>query len=183
MLDQTYGGNIVNTPHEHVSDVKRASFWISQIFIIIATVAGVFLAASQGLKQALQFDSIKSEQSNYYLRKSLQNELADNVGYVREFIDKVNKRIQKPALELETFVWNSMTYSPNALETPSELLREAQKFYHRANDIMTTPHFNDQIKAQNLGELADHMEKDVLPLFQADTDVLKRNLAAKNIEV
>ncbi len=32
------------------NDVRRAGFWISQLVIIIATVGGVYLAASQGLK-------------------------------------------------------------------------------------------------------------------------------------
>ncbi|MCC8179779.1 MAG: hypothetical protein LIP23_02565 [Planctomycetes bacterium] len=165
------------------SDVKRVSFWVSQLFIIVATVLGVYLAATQGLKQALQFDAIKGEQNNYYLRKSLQNELADNVGYIREYIGKVDKRIQKPSLDLETFVWNSMTYSSTALEMPSTLLREAQKFYHRANDIMNTPHFNDMNKAKALGELADHVEKSVLPLFEADTEELRKRLQGKNVGV
>lgn len=183
MLDNNYGSTVMssNNQPQQQSDVKKASFWISQLFIIVATVAGVFLAASQGLRQALQFDGIKSEQNNYYLRKSLQNELSDNVGYIREYVGKVNNRVQKPALNLETFVWNSMTYSSTALETPSDLLREAQKFYHQARDIMETPHFNDMNKAKNLGELADHIEKNVLPKFQSDTDRLKKSLGEKGI--
>lgn len=163
--------------------VKTASFWISQMVIIIATVAGVFLAASQGLKQAIQFDSIRSEQNNYYLRKSLQNELADNVGYIREYQEKVKQRVVKPALNLETFVWTSMTYSSTSLETPSNMLREAQKFYHQAEEIMANPHFNDVNRAKGLGDLADHVEKAVLPLFEENLDRLGRALKAKGIDV
>lgn len=183
MLENNNYGSSIMTGTQERSDVKKASFWISQIFIIIATVCGVFLAASQGLKQAIQFDAMKGEQNNYYMRKSLQNELADNVGYIREFMDKVEKKIQKPALNLETFVWNNMTYSSTALETPSDLLREAQKFYHKAKDIMETPHFNDTNKAKALGELADHIEKNVLPRFEEDTQQLRRALNAKNVNV
>ncbi len=165
------------------TDVRRASFWISQIVIIIATVCGVFLAASQGLKQAIQFDNIRSQQNNYYLRKSLQNELSDNVGYIREYQNKVKQRVVKPDLKLETFVWNSMTYSPASLETPSDLLREAQKFYHTAADIMANPHFNDMNRSQALGELADHIEQDVLLKFDMDTNKLKTNLKNNGIDI
>lgn len=171
-----------NTGSER-SDVKKASFWVSQIVIIIATVGGVYLAASQGLKQAIQFDAIRSEQNNFYLRTSLKNELADNVGYIRDYITKVNNRVVKPTLNLETFVWTSMTYSTSSLETPSGLLREAQKFYHTAADIMANPHFNDMNRAKELGELADHIEKEVLPQFENDADRLRDNLKQKGVDV
>ncbi|MCD8139647.1 MAG: hypothetical protein LUE17_07700 [Planctomycetaceae bacterium] len=164
-------------------EVRSAAFWISQIVIIIATVGGVYLAASQGLRQAMQFDTIKSLQNNYYLRKSLQNELSDNVGYMRDYIGKVGQRVVNPSLNLETFVWNSMTYSPTALETPSDLLREAQKFYHSAADIMANPHWNDANRAKALGELADHIEKEVLPRFEASGAELQSRLKQMGVEV
>lgn len=165
------------------SDVQKAGFWISQAVVIIATVCGVYLAASQGLKQALQFDAIKSEQNNYYLRKSLQNELSDNVGYIREYMDKVSKRLVKPPLNLETFVWNSMTYSPASLETPPELLREAQKFYHSAGEIMANPNFNDVNRSNALKEIAEHMEKNVIPAFDKYLEEGKKILKSKGVDV
>lgn len=164
------------------NNVRDAAFWISQLVIIAATVGGVYLAASQGLRQAVQFDAIKSLQNNYYLRTSLRNELADNVGYMREYVAKVEQRVVKPALNLETFVWNSMTYSPTALETPPGLLREAQKFYHAAAEIMANPHWNDVNRAKALGELADRVEKEVLPEFDADADRLRSELKRRNVE-
>ena len=181
MLDNTFQGGFMVSNSER-SDVKKASFWVSQLVIIIATVGGVYLAASQGLKQAIQFDSIRSEQNNYYLRKSLQNELGDNVGYIRDYINKVNQRVANPTLDLETFVWNSMTYSSTALETPSDLLRDAQRFYHQVDEIMkgaaAVP-----VKNKALEDLAKRIESEVLPKFEADTKRIKDRLAAKNIDV
>lgn len=176
-----YQGGIMSATNR--SEVRRASFWVSQAVIIIATVGGVYLAASQGLKQAMQFDTIKSMQNNYYLRKSLQNELTDNVGYMREYVEKVGQRVVKPPLNLETFVWNSMTYSSTALETPSDLLREAQKFYHTADDIMNNPNWNDGLRAKALGELADHIEKNVLPSFEKSTADIRAELKRRGIDV
>ena len=169
--------------NDNTSEIKKPSFWISQACIIAATVVGVFLAANQGFKQAMLFDTIKTTQNNYYLRKSLQNELAANVGYIREFMAKVENRIDKPELVLETFVWSSMTYSSTSLETPSDLLREAQQFYRQANEIMNTPYFNNSVKAKNLGELADHIEKDVLPRFETNTEDLRKDLESKGSDV
>ena len=168
---------------DNQSEVKKASFWISQFCVIAATVIGVFLAASQGFEQAIQFDNIKSEKNNYYLRKSLQHELTDNVALIREFMGKVERRVVKPELVLETFVWRSMVYSPTALETPSPLLREAKQFYAKAADIMRTDYFNDIMKAKTLGELADHVEKNVLPKFEADTAAIRKGLQARKMDV
>jgi hypothetical protein len=183
MIDSNYFGGVMSSNITPQSEAKKVTFWISQIVIIIATVGGVYLAASQGLKQAMQFDAIKSVQNNYYLRKSLQNEMADNVGYMREYIGKVNQRVVKPPFNLETFVWNSMTYSSTSLETPSDLLREAQKFYRQAAEIMANPNWQDRDRAKAMGELADRIEKEVLPRFEADTKKLRDNLKVKNIDV
>lgn len=130
---RNHAGNIGGRmSSEKVSEVKKASFWVSHLFIIAATIVGVFLAANEGLKQAMIFDDIRSAKNNYYLRKSLQGELADNIAYIKEFIAKVDRRVDKPELALETFVWKNMAFSSATLETPSELLREAKQFYRKA---------------------------------------------------
>ena len=165
------------------SEVKKASFWISQVSIIIATVLGVFLAASQGFEQAIRFDNVKAEKNNYYLRKSLQDEITDNVAHIRAFITKVEQRIDKPEMVLETFVWRSMTYSSTALETPSDLLRDAKQFYRQVDEIMNTSYFSNQMKAKALGELAASVEKNVLPKFEADTSAIRKSLQDRNLDV
>ena len=161
---------------ENVSEVKKASFWVSHLFIILATVIGVFLAANQGLKQAILFDDVRCAKNNYYLRKSLQSELADNVGYIKEFIAKVERRVDKPELVLESFVWKNMAFSSATLETPSELLREAKLFYRKAEEIMNTPYYNNYNKAEFLGELAKHVEEQVLPKFDEDAATLRKKI-------
>lgn len=165
------------------SEIKKASFWVSQLFIIAATVLGVYLAANQGFEQAILFDNIKGEKTNYYLRKSLQHELTDNVSYIREFIAKVENRIDKPELVLETFIWRSIASSSATLETPSDLLREAKLFYRKADEIMKTPYFNNMMKAKALADLAAHTEKTVIPMFEADTNAIRKMLQAKQIEL
>ena len=168
---------------EHISEIKKPSFWIGHLFIILATVIGVFLAANEGLKQAVLFDDIRSAKNNYYLRKSLQSELADNVGYIREFIAKVENRVDKPELVLESFVWKNMSFSGSTLETPSELLREAKQFYRRAGEIMDTPYYNNYNKAAFLGELAKHVEDKVLPMFEENTAALRKSIKERGADV
>ena len=162
-------------------DLRSPSFWIGHLVIIVATVVGVYLAANQGFKLAMEVDVVKGEKNNYYLRSSLKHELAANVGYVREYIAKVQNQTADPVLQLETFVWRTMTYSPSTLETPPELLREAQKFYHRVDEIMGTSFYNLQAKARHLGELADHVEQKVLPRLEENIAGVKRWLDERNV--
>ncbi|MAK91028.1 MAG: hypothetical protein CMI13_07325, partial [Oleibacter sp.] len=101
---------LANADH---SDLKTSSFWISQIFMIIATVAGVYLAAQAGLQQAIEFDNLTSTESNYYLRQSLYDEVDANVSLLRTYNKEFFSRpLQKNELEKNTpalrrFVWES----------------------------------------------------------------------------
>ena len=166
-----------------MSDLKQASFWVGQLCIIVATVLGVFLAASQGFKQAMMFDDATTTQSNYYLRKSLSGELAANLGHIEVFADKVARQVDKPELVLDTFVWESMTYSRNALETPSDLLAEAQNFYRTVNEIMTTSYYNNTKRVELLRELSAHIKDNVLPRFERDMEGLRQKLGGYNLQV
>lgn len=168
-------------------EVRKLSFWVSQIFILIATVLGVFLAANQGFKQALVFENIQSNKSNYYLRMSLQQELSDNVTLIKEYIADVNAGNSKQApLNLYTFVWDSMRYSSATLETPSGLLRDSQHFYRQVND--THEKIANNVYAVSYGtkklqEVVEHMEKTVLPQFSADTDRIRSDLKTLGVDI
>lgn len=167
----------------NTEEAKKLSFWISQIFIIAATVLGVYLASSQGFKQALAYEGIQSDKNNYYLRKSLQNELTDNLVLVKDYMDKIEKGSiadRKSAFRLDTFVWESMKYSSATLETPSDLLKESRRFYREVNDIHQRVVSNDYGVKQAvklLQALVDNMEQNVLPKFETDTAALKTKLA------
>lgn len=78
---------MVNQPIES-SEVKKPSFWISQIFILMATILGVYLAATQGFKQAVQFEHIMGQKSTYYLQSSIKNELSLNITATEQFLEK-----------------------------------------------------------------------------------------------
>ena len=170
-------------------ETKKLSFWISQIFILAATVMGVYLASSQGFKQALAYGDIQAARNNYYLRKSLQSELADNIPLVREYMTKVEKgnlADRKTPFALDTFVWESMKNSSSTLETPPELLRESRKFYRGIAELqqkIADSTYSGKVGAQKLGELTDNLEQNVLPKFTADLDTLRKWLRERGVEV
>lgn len=171
-------------------EISNLSFWISQISMIIATVLGVYLAAQQGLQQAVLFEQIQSDKNNYYLRQSLQHELSDNLILVEKYTDQIKDisvhAIKRYALVLDTFVWESMKFSPATLETPSNLLSESRKFYREVNDIhgkIQTNFYSAHYGTKLLLEQVEHMRTAVLPRFEADTNQLKQALAQQDVKV
>ncbi|MBU2072507.1 MAG: hypothetical protein KKE08_02805 [Gammaproteobacteria bacterium] len=171
-------------------EISNLSFWVSQISMIVATVLGVYLAAQQGLQQAVTFEQIQSDKSNYYLRKSLQHELSDNLQLIQQYTEQIKgagaHNIKRFGLQLDTFVWESMKFSPATLETPSVLLSESRKFYREVNDIhlkIQSSFYSSHHGSKLLLAQVAHMQKQVLPLFETDTHQLKQALAQQNVEV
>ncbi|MDP4537649.1 hypothetical protein Q3O60_15795 [Alkalimonas collagenimarina] len=172
-------------------EVSTLSFWISQIFMIIATVLGVYLAGQQGLAQAVNFEQIQSDKNNYYLRKSLQFELEDNVKLVQAYIDALGDTCSRPAaqcfqLELEQFIWESMKFSTATLETPPELLHEARSFYRKVLSIhnnVIQEVYGRAYAAGLMRQQTEHMQHVVLPMFTQDLSELKQLLRANKVEV
>lgn len=168
---------------------KKFSFWISQFFILLATVLGVYLASSQGFKQALAYGNIQGDRANYYLRKSLQGEIADNLELVREYMKRLkggSLADRKAPFRLDTFVWENMKYSSATLETPPELLRESRVFYRGIADLqekIANNTYSADKGIEKLQELVKHMEVDVFPKFADDTAALQKSLQERGVRV
>lgn len=170
-------------------ETKKLSFWVSQLFILLATVVGVYLASSQGFKQALAYGEVQSARTNYYLRKSLRNEIADNLVVIENYMENVGSgspSARQAPLNLDTFVWDCLKASSNTLETPSELLRESRKFYRGVEDVhqkIANQTFAVGYGKQQLQTLVDHMKKEVLPEFDKDLSSLQNYLKGNGIQV
>lgn len=179
----------VNTA-ESSSEVKKASFWISQIFILIATVLGVYLAATQGFKQAVQFDHIMGQKNTYYLQVSLKNELEHNIAATEQFLEKTKNSKDQWAvypLELSTFIWNNMQISPTALELQPNILANTERFMTsapKAYQKATTGDQSQRAKAiQQLTELVTSSKDSLLPALDKNIQQLEQSLQKANISL
>ncbi|GAA3965079.1 hypothetical protein [Allohahella marinimesophila] len=171
-------------------DLQKSGFWVSQVFVVLATIIGVYLAANAGLEQAIRFDSIIAKEHNYYLRASLHDELQDNArelrGYVKDVLGRnpANLKDQHPALS--QFVWETMRFSPATLETPSLFLTEGRRFYADTASIIekVENHFyGATYAAKLLTELLDRMEQDTLPKLKANYQALGESLKADGVQI
>jgi hypothetical protein len=172
------------------SEVRKASFWISQLCVIIATVLGVYLAATQGLKQAVAFDDIRSDKNNCYLRISLRTEMASNVEVVKAYIAKIRKNdslsARRSALPLQMFVWDNMKFSSNTLETPSELLNGNIEFLRIINHLygeLSSSGITTETGLKRMEEAIEKLEKEIFPKFDASIDQLRASLEKRNIKI
>lgn len=175
--------------NKSVDEVKKASFWVSQLFILLATVMGVYLASSQGFKQAMAYGNLQSARTNYYLRKSLRSEIADNLPLVRDYMKRLETGglpARKAGFSLDTFVWESMKNSPATMETPPELLQESRKFYRGVDELqakIADNTYSVKVGTDRITELVDRMEKNVLPLFDADIAKVSKYLRDNGMAV
>ena len=167
---------------------KKMSFWISQLFILAATVLGVYLAANMGFKQAIAYGELQSARNNYFLRQSIRDEVVRNIPLVRAYMDGMasgpNARSQP--IDLDTFVWDCMANSSQTLETPPELLSGSRAFYldiAATHKLIAANTISANVGKERLSAALDHMEKNILPAFEADLQALKSHLKANNITV
>lgn len=174
------------------NDLGKSGFWIAQLFVVAATIIGVYLAAHAGLKQAIVFDSLTSQESSYYLRKSLHDELSDNVAALRAYSDDVLSR-SPPQSELENnrpvlsrFVWETMRYSPNTFEIPSPFLTGARRFHLKADEIVRKAErrvYGAGYASEQLTALLDDAERGLLPSLRENYEALATDLATQGVDV
>ncbi|XKM13156.1 hypothetical protein RCS94_08995 [Orbaceae bacterium ac157xtp] len=169
-----------NNKIAETSEIKKASFWVSQLFILLATVVGVFLAANQGFQQAVQFENMNSYKENYYLQKSLEFELTDNIVILKNYINKMKDPsyfgAREEPLDFYSLIRDNMRYSQTTLGTPPELLRDTQRFYREVQKLHTLiakGNLNTVTGSQKLQVEIDHVEQVLIPALQKSTADIK----------
>ena len=131
------------------SDLVKSGFWVGQIFMVLATVVGVFLAAQEGLSQAIKFENLNSTEKNFYLQHALADELSDNIITLDKYTTLLQENtpfdLKAHHPMFDRFVWESMKYSSNALETPSKILSAIRRYNNETAVLIK------KIEARQLG--------------------------------
>ncbi|WP_235605712.1 hypothetical protein [Salinivibrio sharmensis] len=173
-------------------ELKNTGFWLSQLFMIISTIVGVYLAAQSGLEQALTFDAYSKMEDNYYLRQSLHAELADNADAIEAYADEFLIR-SRPLQEIKNFrppldryVWETMKYNPTTLETPSSLITQARRFYSHSDNLMDRAErraLGANYAGKQLKQLVKKLREQTLPELKRSAEHLKKELSEKGVEI
>jgi cytochrome bd-type quinol oxidase subunit 1 len=80
-------------------EIKTISFWIAQVFIIVSTIIGVYLAAQSGLTQALKFDAygkMHKAASRAYASKHAAIKLEQGLAKIEQVLPLLQTSSNKP---------------------------------------------------------------------------------------
>lgn len=126
----------------NVTSSRNREFWYGHLVVLIATVLAVYLAASTGLKTAIEFELIKGDRDGYYMRTALLAEVNDNVekmeswgkeyrgGQARKFMG------QPEDFQLDNFIWMAMRDNPATFEVPGDILTGIRRYYAESNTTL-----------------------------------------------
>lgn len=130
-----------------MSELRSLSYWVGHLMVIVATVLGVYLAATAGFNQALKLDLLQSDRGTYYVAESLYQELkfnnANMEGYVERTKDKNSVFKEHIAgIRLNEFIFNTAQESESTFEIEPKLLSEVSNYYFSTGSAIDTYYQN-----------------------------------------
>ena len=115
------------------SDLINPAYWVGHFFAVIATIVGVYLAASVGFKKAVELELLRADRGTYYLAQSLLSQTQSNIENFEVTIEKTEgQNIIKGEVEkmhLNDFVFESAKFSDSTFEIDPQVLTEISQFY------------------------------------------------------
>lgn len=178
--------------HERLVEQKsqQREFWIGQMLVILSTIMGVYLAAHEGFKVAIDFEMVRSDIDGYYLRKSMRDELKDNIQNVKEFAHYYRDPQHtyregdghKPALSL--YVWGAMLYNPETTEIPSHILTAVRRYYTRSEQLLEGFKRGTQVPySEKLLEETLLIESETLKMIDEDLVGLQESIKSYDVDI
>lgn len=168
---------------------KTTEFWLSHMIVLVGTVLGVYLAASAGLKSAVQFELIKSDRDSFYLQSSLRDEISDNLKTMTEWGTAYRSgkagqfRKKRDEYQLNLYVWETMRFQGGTFEVPSAVLSATRRYYQTANNTLDKM-ASGKPAAKEVAALLEEtkrMQAEVLPQLEAELEKLKARSAENGV--
>ena len=169
---------------------KNPEFVFAQVCMIGATVAGVYLASSQGLKAAIEFQIVESDRSSYFQQTAITHEFRSNTEELEEYIElwqKPNTIVVDGYLpSFDTFIWETSTESEGTFEISPPLLLGMVEFHREVNGAIRS-RLDEKISREDMMEALvaqrDKMRETVLPGLERSRDDLRAKLGRYDISV
>ena len=169
---------------------KNPEFIVTQLAMVLATVAGVYLASSEGLKAAIQFQLIESDRTSYYQQTALAHELRTNTEELEEYItlwEKPNTIVTEGYLpSFDTFVWQASTESEGTFEIAPPLLLGMVEFHREVDNAiqarLNKKNSREEMMAALIGQ-RDKARNKTLPGLEKSRDALRARLDKYDVAV
>jgi len=172
-------------PFEEAERTSRArfrglEFFVGQIFTILASIVGVYLAGYVSFQRTLEYDRLTKAQQKSDLLTAAREELKQNVIRLRKFNDRLpaevgNSVINSEWPQLRLFVWQAAGRSSSAFDIPPQILVDMQAFYGdielMLNDGEARGNFRS-LSQSNVYDRTRFKERFVAQLKLADTSIV-----------
>jgi len=128
-------------PKGYLSAMGGPQFLVGQIFAILATILGVYLASYASFQRTLEYDRLVKAQQRSDLLTDARGELQQNIARLRKFNERLPADVgtglsgeEWPRLRL--FVWQAVGHSSSAFDVPPQILTEMQALYEDLGDML-----------------------------------------------
>jgi len=124
------------------STLVNPAYWIGHTFAVVATIVGVYLAATLGFKKAVELELLRADRGTYYVAQSLLSQTEANLEHFDEYVAKAEgkSRIKDEikGMHLNDFVIESAKYSDSTFELDPQVLTEVSQFYSNLRNAFDT---------------------------------------------
>jgi hypothetical protein len=146
------------TLEEMVTQPKKAGFFsaiggpqfvAAQVFTILATVLGVYLAGYIGFQRTLEYDRFVKAQQRSDLLTATQAELKQNIVRLQKFNERLPAEVGTGVYEwphLRLFVWQAAGRSSSAFDVPPQILTDLQALYEDLGEMLTDSEAHENFK-------------------------------------
>lgn len=172
----------------------NVEFWAGQMFTIIATIIGVYLAANSGFEKAIEFENITHARDSYYVQKAMLEELKHNLAKTEDWTTEFNKNptdnlmYRHPAqYSYNYFLWQTMQESSAVFEVPYRFVGKINDYYtasEQLKDSMLAGNpFQSPVAGEKLAKLADDTQAQLIPELTKYLEEQKSHLIKRNIKL
>jgi hypothetical protein len=132
-----------------LSAIGGPEFFVGQIFTILATILGVYLAGYVGFQRTLEYDRYQKAQQRSDLLTATQAELKQNIVRLQKFNERLPAEVGTAVYEwphLRLFVWQAAGRSSSAFDVPPQILTDLQSLYEDLGEMLTSADARENFK-------------------------------------
>jgi hypothetical protein len=115
-----------------IKAIGGPQFLAAQIFTILATILGVYLAGYVSFQRTLEYDRYQKAQQRSDLLTATREELKQNIALLQKFngVLAADENLASATVpDLRLFVWQAAGRSSSAFDVPPQLLTDLQSLY------------------------------------------------------
>jgi len=160
------------------SAIGGPEFVAAQIFTILATILGVYLAGYVSFQRTLEYDRFVKAQQRSDLLTAMQEELKQNIIRLQKFNERLPAEVGTAVTEwphLRLFVWQAAGRSSSAFDVPPQILTDLQALYEDLGEMLTNAEARENFRhltSSNIYDRTKYKERLTAQLKFAETSIL-----------